>query len=348
MNALRKLGVVAIVAMALMLAACSSAQTVPPTTQHGVTPTTTAPNSTTSTTRPLPTIDLSATPAGWVPVDLGDAQVSAPRSWWSANQSILCPLGPEPGEIFVNPLPGVPQTCPPETAVPATTVSLEFPTVKESPARIARGHRSVINGIPLYSYAGPWTSYLAPSLGVEVSIHGPLGQRVLHTLTRSPLDVVLAPGAEPHVPSAWRTETAFGISFSVPKTWRTVGTGDVLPPSQALCSFSQVMQFRGVVISTDENVGFPTCHRPLPELEPPRDGVQIEQGMYQPSLVGPSGPCLHFHRITACSSKYSDYLYSILGVSVMVPGNPKPVIMNIGLAGNGIIARTILYSLRAA
>jgi hypothetical protein len=33
---------------------------------------------------------------------------------------------------------------------------------------------------------------------------------------------------------------------------------------------------------------------------------------------------------------------------VNVPGRDKPVFVSIGLAGNGMVARTILYSLRAA
>jgi hypothetical protein len=40
-------------------------------------------------------------------------------------------------------------------------------------------------------------------------------------------------------------------------------------------------------------------------------------------------------------------MYSILLLKVTVAGS-KPVYVSIGLAGNGMIARTILYSLRAA
>jgi len=61
---------VALVALALTLAACTSSQTVPPTTP-------TVP----PTTQPLPAVDLSATPTGWVPVAYGDAQVSVPSSF---------------------------------------------------------------------------------------------------------------------------------------------------------------------------------------------------------------------------------------------------------------------------
>ena len=40
--------------------------------------------------------------------------------------------------------------------------------------------------------------------------------------------------------------------------------------------------------------------------------------------------------------------YSILVLKVVVPGRSKPVVMSIGLANSGTVARTILYSLRAA
>jgi hypothetical protein len=40
--------------------------------------------------------------------------------------------------------------------------------------------------------------------------------------------------------------------------------------------------------------------------------------------------------------------YSILVLKLTVPGRKTPVLVSIGLAGNGMVARTILYSLRAA
>ena len=40
--------------------------------------------------------------------------------------------------------------------------------------------------------------------------------------------------------------------------------------------------------------------------------------------------------------------YSILFLKVTVPRRSKPVYVSIGLAGSGTVARTILYSLRAA
>ena len=82
------------------------------------------------------------------------------------------------------------------------------------------GHPEVINGILVYRYpTGPQSSYLAPSLGVEITVDGPLGQRVLHTLTWSPRSVVLAPGSSPAIPSSWRYVSFAGLRFSVPANW---------------------------------------------------------------------------------------------------------------------------------
>jgi hypothetical protein len=56
--------------------------------------------------------------------------------------------------------------------------------------------------------------------------------------------------------------------------------------------------------------------------------------------------CLELHGLTACPA--TSPAYSILVLKVTVPGRNKPVYVSIGLAGNGMIARTILYSLRAS
>jgi len=84
---MRKIDVIAMVVMTLILGACSSAQTVPPTTQR--VPTT--------TTRPIPAVDLPATPPGWVPVAYGDAQVSVPSSFAVSYQA----SGPCGSGVFV-------------------------------------------------------------------------------------------------------------------------------------------------------------------------------------------------------------------------------------------------------
>ena len=185
-----KLRALAMVVIAVALTVFTSSQTFA---------TTTVP----TTAKALPAVDLSATPAGWVPVAFGDAQVSVPAAWWVLYNSFPCPTGSPPGEVFVNPPPGG-FACPLEIAPgPSTTVRFGPPT---SPHSTVLGHPEVINGIFVYPYpTGPQSSYLVPSLGVEITVDGPLGQRVLHTLTWSPRSVVLAPGSSPAIPSSWQS-----------------------------------------------------------------------------------------------------------------------------------------------
>ena len=94
-----------LVVLALAVAACTSSRTVSPTT--------------TTVPRPLPAIDLSATPSGWVPVADGDAQISVPATWWVL-YNVGCPTGSPPGEVVVNP---VISHCPPAMTAKAQRMS---------------------------------------------------------------------------------------------------------------------------------------------------------------------------------------------------------------------------------
>jgi hypothetical protein len=59
-----------------------------------------------------------------------------------------------------------------------------------------------------------------------------------------------------------------------------------------------------------------------------------------------SAHCLDLHGLTACPA--TSPAYSILVLKVRVPVRDKAVFVSIGLAGNGMVARTILDSFRAA
>ena len=59
-----------------------------------------------TTTKPstkLPVVDVSATPAGWVPVDYGDAQVSVPKSFFVYYPETPCESVAMSGWVFVAP-----------------------------------------------------------------------------------------------------------------------------------------------------------------------------------------------------------------------------------------------------
>ena len=83
-------------------------------------------------------------------------------------------------------------------------------------------------------------------------------------------------------------------------------------------------------------------------LQIPNDGVEIDAGSYVelPPGLALSTHCLHLHGLTACP--VTTPAYPILILRVLVLGRTKPLLVSIGLAGNGMTARVILYSLKAA
>jgi len=300
-------------------------------------------------TKRFPVVDLSATPRGWVPVAFREAQVSVPATWYVLYDSPPCPVAVSaPGEIFVNPPPGV-FHCPSEHGPGIETIVKLLPTSKGSPPS-GSGRPFKINGIVVIPI-GPQTVFhidlLVPSAGVRLAASGVLANRVVHTLTWSPRAVVLAKGSAPGVPSSWRTQSFFGITFSFPAAWPTLRTTYFVPLG-GWCSAGAVFRLTEVLVSTDQHFVPAECPVRLAQpVEPPISGLQLEHGPFQPRVSVQSTHCLHLHGLTACPATNLAYPYSILVLRVTVP-KLKPVIVSIGLAGSGIVARTILDSLRPA
>jgi hypothetical protein len=300
----------------------------------------------------LPVVDLSATPKGWVPVAYGDAQVSVPATWNVLFN--LCDSGSSVGDVYLNPgggfchAQGRPKGKTTITLLPVTDGEFQG-----SPS--SQGQRSVINGISvyaLYNYGhGPYvgTDYLVPSLGVEIATEGPLARRVVDTLTRSPRAVAIASGPAPAVPSSWRKLSFQGLAFAAPAEWPVEHTSTYYWfISQTMCpgvGSKHVTPL--VVLSTDKSSAF--CLRTASSPPVPRDGLEISSEPRKPTVkaLAPvfSTRCFYMNDLRVCPA--TSPAYSILVLKVTVPGRSKPVIVSIGLAGNGTTARTILYSLRA-
>ena len=107
----------------------------------------------------------------------------------------------------------------------------------------------------------------------------------------------------------------------------------------------------GVALSTDQHLLPPNAcavgaYSNAPQL--PMDGVQVDSGSHLQFHVtlSFSAHCLDLHGLTACPATLP--AYSILVLKVRVPVRDKAVFVSIGLAGNGMVARTILDSFRAA
>jgi hypothetical protein len=196
---MRKLGIVVIVVMAFVVAASGGSQ------------------ASVSRAKTAPAVDLSATPTGWVPVAFGYMQVSVPPNWDVLDDSPPCPTGSAPGEMFVNPIPGV-FRCPPNRSgrSPQTVVQLRLePPGVSVPPSLLRQVR-IINdlGIYLLSDNSGRSTYLVIPPVAEITLKGPLALRVLNTLTLSPRFVASPVGPAPSVPSSWRGVRFAGLRFS--------------------------------------------------------------------------------------------------------------------------------------
>ena len=334
-----KLRAVAMVVIAAALSVFTSSQTFA---------TTTVPTA----AKAHPAVDLSATPAGWVPVAYGDAQISVPSTWWVLYNSSACQAGSPVGDLYINPSGGF---CSAKgTPKGETAITLVPLNEKEYQLPSAYGQRQVINGIvvyELYSFS-PTPSggtYLVPSLGVEIETAGPLANRVADSLTRSPRAVALASGTAPPVSSSWQQVTFAGLRFSVPANWPITRT-QATPSLGAICkTLGVAFASTTMTLSTDVRPLLPPpCAYFPPTPQQPENGVQVDSGLRTEPMVtlSFSDHCLVLHGLTACPATSPPY--SILVARVNVPGRDKPVFVSIGLAGNGLIARTILYSLRPA
>jgi hypothetical protein len=327
-----RLRALALVAPALTLAACTSSEVV----------------SADLTTKPLSIVNIASAPKGWIAVAFGDAQIAVPSTWWVYYNSPPCPTGSPPGEVFVDPPPGV-FHCPAETAPgPSTTVSLESP---RSPRSAVLGYPAVVNGLSVYPYpAGPRHSYLVPALDLELTVDGPLAQKALHTLMRSPRSVLLASGPVAAVPSSWQSVSFAGLVFSAPADWPVTSTAIVNVPGNPCRTLGIALSATQVSLSTDTRpfVRDFMCARLSPTPYQPDDGVQVDSGSRSALIVtlSFSSHCLKFHGLIACPA--SSPAYDVAFLRVTLPGRPKPVFVSIGLAGNGMVARTILYSINKA
>ena len=175
---------------------------------------------------------------------------------------------------------------------------------------------------------------------------------MVYTLTRSPRSVALAQGPAPSVPSSWRSVTFGGIRLSIPASWPVQKESLFFLTCFSGPAEGYSLAHTSVVLDTDVAVDVHGCFaapNSAPPVRSPSNGLRIDTG---PAFLSvqtfrfASGRCLDLHGLTACPATSPEY--SILVLRVTVPGRSKPVFVSIGLAGNGMIARTILYSLRAA
>jgi len=289
-----------------------------------------------STTATSPTttiaVDQAATPSAWVPVAFGDVQVSVPATW---DIVFGCPIGM--GSIYLG---GTPKLFCQNEPVGTDVVVLGNARTASS----AYGSPAVVNGISVQWLDPDDTIMQIPSLNASVSATGPLGAKVFQTVTYSPRAVVLASGTPPVVPTGWHRVSFGGLSAAVPKSWpidrRTDWPIDCVPVN---LNFSE----HNVLLSAGTAEFPPACpnisHLGVPT---PMDGFAIDPGPDGPLTNASFGSCLRIHGLRVCPTRND--LDSVLVFSANLPRRNRPTAVEIGLAGSGLTARTILDSLRAA
>jgi hypothetical protein len=275
-----------------------------------------------------------------------NAQLSVPGSWLVESQQQLWCAFPRSGMIFA----GVEPRLPKSIGCGLTASVAWIVPAGHIPRGI--GHRrpsAVINGIRVYRLPSGKGSvvYLVPELGVRVGARGPSARRVLATLTRSPLSVVIGRGSGA-VPARWTRRRFGGVFFAVPRSWSlqradqwaTCGTGlvpDTLlliratrPPLVLPCPFS-----------------IPTA-----SADQAQPGLTVVSGKYAAESVGQSflRRCRERRGVRICLSTVTGeggFFSGVLIFSVSRPHHEGVTYFLLGLSGSATAARTVFDSVTA-
>jgi hypothetical protein len=288
---------------------------------------------------------VSAAPAGWAPVPYRNAQLSVPGSSWlvEAPQQRMCGLGDFDGMIFAGVAPGFPKgwNC-------GVTANLAWilPAGKIPPGLTRCKPSAVIHGIPVYrlTSAKGTTAYLVPELGVRVGARGKLAARVLATLTRSPLDVVLSRGPAARVPAGWTWRQFGGVTFATPRAW-TLQRED----QWATCGTGLSTNALLLVDAIKPPASLP-CPLQLPyaSADQAEPGLVAVTGKYAAASVGESyGRCQSRRGVRICLSSITGQGGLSAGVlifSVTRPGRAATYFL-LGLPGSGANARAVFDSI---
>jgi hypothetical protein len=279
--------------------------------------------------------DTATTPKGWVPVAFGDVQISVPADWRVGSRP--CDLA-APGYVVI----GTASTSVAARS-PRCQHAANVAVIRVLPPNQGRTYRRTgyINGVPLLGMrpvARGYASYLAPTLHALISVRGPLSNKVMGALTRSPLSVVLEAGPLIPVPNSWRWHDFLGVSFAAPGSWALVRNG------HWGCPYS--MASATVVMIPAANTQRLRCPVMVPDagLATPRSGVVV--GVGQDRRIKPAHEnCRIVHGLHACY-RASPFSGGVLDVEVFLPDRQRATLVKIGLAGSGQIPRTIFESIR--
>ena len=281
-------------------------------------------------------LKMIAGPAGWRPVDYGNARMWVPGQWQ------VIPPGTCTNvwfmRVFIN---QQSTTCPPSQShgvVPSPFYVVMDPL---GPKPNAPMSTKLINGHLVFEGGSPFVAWV-PDLEVRLIVVGGDASNILATLGPSSRAAVLTDGPGPPAPGNWQTVTYDGLSIRVPPGWSVVNAA-ISPAAPCGTPFAA---HPAAWLGTRSGTGF--C-APLSPGEPqPEDGVWLQPPT---SLNGPNAAATirlpGLLRVQVLSELDSRGLY-LLTVEVSTKGATSPIEMTLGLGTDPTIARTILYSLSPA
>jgi hypothetical protein len=190
--------------------------------------------------------------------------------------------------------------------------------------------------------------YLVPGLGVRVGARGPSARRVLATLTRSPLSVVLGRGPEGRVPAGWTWWRFGGLVFATSRSW-TLQSAD----QWGTCGTGLVPRTLLLIDATLPPLRLP-CPYPIPTAAAyqAQPGLTAVTGKYAAESVGQDYPrCRARHGLRICLSSVTGqggFFSGVLIFSVSRPPRATATFFLLGLSGSGATDRAIFDSISVA
>jgi hypothetical protein len=288
-----------------------------------------------------PLADPSPTPPGWAPVELGAIQVSVPSSWHVEDPGHFCANGVN-GMVFINEHPYLPAVA--GCSLPPNLVSI---TVAQHNA-VTHATTKVINGIRV-EIARAGADLVERALGMQIEASGPLANRVLRTITHSPLSVVLR-STSSSVPKGWRPVTFGGLHFYVPPTWK-LRSETVWPPACPANIARQVLELDRAQAALNGA----RCTRPpqTAGYDAAQAGMVLGAGpQIQPAPSGATCRSRNGLRICVDPPPSSNegfepgHELSLLTAQITWPGQRYPDQLDLGLTGDGLTPLRIFDSSR--
>jgi hypothetical protein len=277
-------------------------------------------------------------PAGWAPVDSGDARLFVPADW-DVETSGTCFGGPVAGLVSVGKMPMVGCTPADQYPVPEKAVAI----LPASKAPLNGGKPTLVHGYFVY-VAEPfnplWSVHVIPDLGIKIETRGELQDEILATLAPSAQKVALdfAHRATP----AGRAYAGDGLSMTIPNAW-SVST----PQGYPCYGFGGGGGGPGLE-RIEPGIGIPSCPAMLPTAaNQVGDGLYVFTAKAFAPDPGPTPLAVLHHDDTTIRVFAASGSSNTLDLFVQRSGSATVHVLTLGLGRDGRVAGGVLSSIEA-